>query len=93
VDDRVSSVVWKYPFPEGADRLDIELPYGARVLSFGFQGTVACFWALVEPGGHRVARKFRIFGTGHPLPDDGRFEYLATAFPGAFVFHLFEEVT
>ncbi len=92
----VSLVVWKYPFPLSADRLEVELPVSSRVLAFGFQGPIANFWALVDPEREiRVTRRFRIFGTGHPLPDRPRFDYIGTAFVGEFgeyIFHLFEEV-
>lgn len=63
-------------------------------------GTVEV-WTL-DSGGPTVARTFRVFGTGHPVPDG--WEYVGTALTpmevlglgqrkrGALVWHLFERL-
>jgi hypothetical protein len=48
-------------------------------------------WAIHDDQGDRLPRHFRIFGTGHPLPD-GRLRHVGTAFAdgGELVWHLME---
>ena len=83
--------VWKFPF-EMTDTVRIMMPAGAQLLHLETQHGVPCLWALVDPESEKVRRKFRLAGTGHPLPDDigrhlGSFQLLE----GNLVFHLFEE--
>lgn len=44
-------------------------------------------WAL-DSGGPLVARSFRVYGTGHDLPDSAR--HVGTALTGRLVWHLME---
>lgn len=83
--------IWKFPVPI-EDDFTIEMPRSARVLSVQIQHGVPVLWALVQPDDVKVERRFRVAGTGHPLPA----ESLGWAFIGTFqihggalVFHLF----
>lgn len=51
------------------------------------------FWAFHCPGAPQLARKFRVFGTGHPMPDEARTHVgaVVVAAPfGRLVWHLME---
>lgn len=68
--------------------------YGAsHGTSFGssVKQEVPCIWALVDSEAPKETRKFRLFGTGHPLSDEplthcGSFKMAHDK----LVFHLFE---
>ena len=84
--------IYKYPF-EIEDCLEINLPFGAHILTAFCQNDIPCLWALVQPGvGETQKRKFRIFGTGHPMPEDVDLKWIATfpQFNGKLIWHLFE---
>jgi hypothetical protein len=51
-------------------------------------GRALSFWAE-DNGGPKLARRFRGFGTGHPVPDDARYWGTAPRKHG-LVFHLYE---
>lgn len=82
--------IYKYPFAL-ANRVSIELPKGAKILSFQSQGEQLCIWALVDASAEDEKRNFRIFGTG-TIFDISHYEYIGTAqqMDGALVWHLFE---
>lgn len=48
------------------------------------------FWAEHTDGATQVKRAFRVFGTGHPLPDDARWVGTCPRTDGGLVWHLFE---
>jgi len=98
--------VWKFEF-EIDDNIEIEMPVDAEILYVDIQiqrrgsfmdgdpptKEVPCIWARADLDRPKVKRKFRLAGTGHPLPDMG-LQHL-----GSFkmsqdwlVFHLFEAV-
>ena len=82
--------IWKFPVPI-MGRVRIEMPEDAKVLFAAVQHDEPCFWAEVSPDNKTVMRDFRIYGTGHRLPDDpGR--YLGTFImnQGTLVFHVYE---
>jgi hypothetical protein len=75
------------------DDVIIDLPEGAKVLTFQAQNEVPCIWALVDPNAAKVPRRFRLAGTGHLIQHDEKsLRYVGTAqfHEGALVFHLFE---
>lgn len=83
--------------------LFVDLPKGAQVLSVQEQrGKGICMWVLVEVPefGDDLSdivyerRRFRVFGTGQPLPSVGELKFIDTVqlSGGALVFHVFEEV-
>jgi len=83
--------IWKFQF-RIHDRVDIEMPVGARVLAVQMQNDQPCLWALVDPKAVKESRVFRVFGTGHPVPDGLPMDFVGTfqMAGGALVWHLFE---
>lgn len=88
--------IHKFPF-DVDDRLTILMPIGATILHVACQDGRPCLWALVDTESTPTHfRRFRIFGTGHSIPDDTaefRLVYLATFQKPPFVWHLFESLT
>jgi hypothetical protein len=83
-------VVWKYTL-EAADRQEIEMPIGARILSVQLQGGLGPqMWALVDPSAERERRAFLLFGTGHTGVHG---QYIGTFqwHNGVTVWHVFED--
>ena len=95
--------IYKYPIPFG-DEATVMMPKGALLLTFAIQGIYVtglpniCVWALVDTEAEMEAKKFKIFGTGYPLPDDCvkyggdldyDFEYETTVFDHKHVWHIF----
>ncbi len=88
--------IYKYPIPiEGT--FEIDLPKEAMILSFQCQNGVPCVWVMVETAHINEGRRFRLFGTGHPIeriPNDSNLHYIGTVQQSqtpALVWHLFEE--
>lgn len=75
----------------------IEMPAAAVVLTVREQRGVLCVWALIEPNPAlpKTKRYFRIFGTGHAVPEDGDLRYIDTVMllQGSLVWHIFEHCT
>lgn len=87
--------VFKYPVPigVGTDEFTLNLPDGARPLSFQAQRGEAMLWALVDPDAKPTRRRFRVAGTGHPIATPvERLRFIGTSQFGSLVFHLFEIV-
>jgi hypothetical protein len=92
----MSKVIFRYRL-DIADNPKVDLPAGAEVLSVGPPrdgADLLDLWALVHGDSHirlTSAREFRIFGTGHPMPDDpGRFVGTVPTHEGRFIWHVFE---
>lgn len=70
-----------------------------RILEFGTQNPghgSLCMWAIVDPETEPDCniQHLKIFGTGHPLPDeagnDMKLPYLGSVQDGQFVWHIFD---
>jgi hypothetical protein len=102
-----TKTIWKYEF-EISDRQEIRMPNGAEILSVQVQQSTfrPCMWVLVDPAASdgTVTRRFRVFGTGHPIEAGainsssvvkmaGDLNYIGTfqVAGKSLVFHLFEE--
>jgi len=85
----MSRTIWKF-IPEITDSINIEMPKGARVLHAEAHGDRQLqVWAEVNPNTYTTNRELRVYGTGHPMPDNpGR--YISTTFSGPFVWHVYE---
>ena len=82
--------IWKFGLPL-SDRVEIEMPHGAQVLSVGVQRGNPCLWALVDAHRRQVHRTFYVHGTGHPVIDpDALFIGTIQLHGGALIFHVFE---
>jgi len=86
--------IFKYKIPI-ADEFELELPVGARILTFQVQYGEPVIWAIVEPGKEeKVNVRFRLYGTGHPIKHElNSYRYIGTAqmADGQLVWHLFVE--
>jgi hypothetical protein len=86
----MTKVIYKYPLTGVTTTID--LPKGAKVLSFQVQRGNACIWVLLDIGPVELeTRTFRFWGTGHPM-EDVPMKYIGTfqLDEGSLVFHLFE---
>jgi hypothetical protein len=76
------------------DRLKIQMPKGARLLTAREQANEICVLAEVDTEEPTKQRHFQVFGTGHPMHEgmDTSREYVGTAHleGGALVFHVYE---
>jgi hypothetical protein len=83
------TAVWKFRAPI-QDTFEITMPRGAEVLTVQMQESFSDpqVWAKVDQGADPETRFFNWVGTGHEMPDVGR--YIGTVQYGRLVFHLFE---
>lgn len=83
--------IWKYSVSAN-DVFVLNMPVGATVLSVAVQGVDVNLWAEVDPSNQSAQRRFRLAGTGHPIPADEPRRFIGTFLSqgGALVFHLFE---
>jgi len=76
------------------DKITLNLPKGAEVLTVQTQYDQPCLWALVDPFAMKEKRIFRLAGTGHPIvfDMDSDYKYINTfqMNGGLLIFHLFE---
>lgn len=81
--------VFKYPL-ETTDEQTVHMPRGAHPLCVQVQGG-PCLWAMVDDQQPTEPRTIRVIGTGHPIPDADRLDYIGTyqLHGGALVFHIF----
>ena len=80
--------IWKFPV-EVTDEQFVEMPVGAQPLSVQVQDGQACIWALVDTKAKKEERLVQIFGTGHPVANEGTFIATFQMRGGALVFHAF----
>lgn len=71
-------------------QFDIEMPQGARILSFQYQNETPFIWAMIQEDLPKVKRRLGIVGTGWELGDWMITKYVGTAQHGPFVWHLFD---
>ena len=83
--------IHKYQFAVN-DVVELEMPVGAQILSLQVQNGVPCIWAKVETAAKSKYRRFRVYGTGHPISEDGNFIGTFQMHGGTLVFHMFEVV-
>jgi len=87
----IDKTIWKYPL-EIEDEQEITMPEGASILSVADQGGRLCMWVLVNPNARGRKHIIRIYGTGHPCPNNIEFlEHLGTVVmsSGNLVWHVF----
>lgn len=85
------SLVYKYPLTPG-NPIVIALPRFATVLHIGAQDDGPVVWARVDPSREPEARKFYVYGTGHPIDDSVALHYLGTCqTESGLVWHVFEK--
>ena len=85
--------VHKYKLKLTWEEQELQLPFAAKILSIQIQEGIGLrLWALVDPALDYVVRRFRVFGTGYPIPNNtpSTYRHLATVQDGGFVWHVFE---
>lgn len=86
--------IHKYPLqllPEG--HTIYVLPADARVLRFAEQRGDLFMWVDLDTAAPKAQRAFRVFGTGHELPQHelpGGATHRGSCEQGSFVWHLYE---
>ncbi len=85
--------VYKFPL-EISDEQKVSMPEGAKVLTVQVHKGWPCLWAECNPDKEPVFRTFLIRGTGHPIDDDIKKEYIGTIqmLDGSIVYHVFERL-
>lgn len=85
--------IWKYQVPI-IDRPSMQLSLGAKVLHFAVdQHGEPTLWILIDDEQALELREFRIFGTGHVIPEEDltTLGFIGTAMDvRGLVWHLFE---
>jgi hypothetical protein len=72
------------------DEFRLPLPIDAQILTVQMQHGDPYIWAKVDPDAAKEMRNFRLYGTGHPMDQDGQYVGTFQAKDGQLVFHLFE---
>jgi hypothetical protein len=93
-DSTMNKVVYRYEVPVDDEEHSITLPSAARVLHVASRRfAVVEFWTEVTdpPSVFLTPRRFRVFGTGHPVPEG--WQYAGTSLDGLLVWHLYEKDT
>lgn len=65
-------------------------PVAAEAVHGAYGDVSVEFWAEHAEGAPQVKRAFRVYGTGHSLPQDARWVATCPRTPYGLVFHLFE---
>lgn len=81
--------IWKYSL-DTTDNQQVMMPLEARLLSVQTQGGSPQLWALVDPKARQVQRRIRIYGTGNPVGEYGKFVGTYQLAGGSLVFHVFD---
>lgn len=82
--------IWKFPISP-ADTIEFSMPVGAVILTLQTQYGEPCIWAEVDDQAPTEIRKFRTYGTGHPVVPGGVHIGSYQLRDGALVFHVYEE--
>lgn len=83
--------IHKEHFDVRKERVTFDLPFGSIIVYVGsqFENHIS-FWYEFEIEETVIeTRTFRVFGTGHSIPEN--YQYLGTAMDRPFVWHLYEE--
>lgn len=77
--------------------LSVEMPWGAKILSFQEQNGDLCIWALVDDTKAMGYKTFMLHGTGISFSDSKLTDYpvnfIGTAQSDGYVWHLFERTS
>jgi hypothetical protein len=90
----VNRTMFRYLVPIDDRAHAIPLSGSPVAVAFDFGGGWADssveFWAESAEGAPQVNRAFRVFGTGHPLPEGAKWRGTCPRTPQGLVFHLYE---
>lgn len=85
------TTVYKYHIKHGLNQLN--LPFGAQILTAQIQLNQLVLWALVDPSKPTTQRKLIVEGTGQPIQwAASQLTYISTfqLYGGAEIYHVFE---
>ena len=86
--------IWKFELTD--DKVSVNIPKGAKILTLQVQHETSCIWALVDPLNELEERHFEIYATGEEIHYDMGIErkYINTfqLQGGMLVFHVFERL-
>jgi hypothetical protein len=80
--------VHKYQFPI-QDEFKLWLYGYVQVVHVGLQDDIPTMWTEIDSTGEAREHSFRVFGTGHKIPDDLRGHHVGTFMQAQFVWHLY----
>ena len=85
--------IWKFEL-NIEDDIEIEVPIGAKILTFDMQHGTPCLWCMVNTENKKEKRYFRLAGTGHDITDEVGIAYIGTIqmHNGDLISHLFERL-
>ena len=89
----------KFKLDSNKDVTVVKMPAGAVVLHVHEQDNEPCLWAVVNDERRKVARKFRVIGSGREIDkrksDTSKLPYVGTVHldGGRVVAHVFEELS
>ena len=82
-------VIYKYQI-DLAPRTDIEMPYGAKILTVGRQDGKLMLWAEIDANNLMAKRIIWLIGTGWSAACSEHCPYIGTIFDGDFVWHIYD---
>ena len=84
--------IYKYEMPI-VDTFCLSLPKDAQILTFQNQRGEPCIWVEVKTENSLEERTFRVFGTGHEIPENLHLTFIGTIQQETLrlVWHLFEQ--
>jgi len=90
--------IWKYILDSATllthDFLTYNVPKNGIILHVDEQFDEICVWVEVDPDAPKEQRHFKVYGTGHLIPDhdivNRRYLGSVKLMKGALVFHVFE---
>lgn len=81
--------IWKFPL-RIADKVLIEMPAGAKLLTVQMQNGSPFIWASLDEKEPLGLRRVYVRGTGHELYPAEPHRYVGTFQQGPFVWHVFD---
>ena len=70
VDSNATKRIFKYELqPSCSGVRSVFMPFGARVISAGWQGGKLCVWAIVDETTPMAVREFKVVATGETFPE------------------------
>lgn len=81
--------IWKYPI-EITDKQTISIEEDAKFIHVSLDPKgEPCLWFECDDTKPTKKRTIRVFGTGHPLPDDVPLKHLGSFVERCFVWHVY----
>lgn len=84
----MARAIWKFELVPGQQLID--MPRGAEPLFVDRQRDSAFVWCAVDPSAPTIRHGFTVVGTGHQLPEDGRYIGSWQFRDEGLVFHAFD---